>query len=198
MIQECISSIWLFWIVGSLPCGAGEGPACHPCLTMLCNFVFLEKKFRIFWTASMPALKSSKQCCQGSSTTSVPKRSATWVSSHCFWFLRNTAQVAPWDVPSFFYVVMGKRREHLEKQIVTNRMSCRYSQCTGLHWEPFPDHTGFLFYRTEGRKKWKKFASHLLLKPDHIPSHPDCVFDSTGWYGWYGVKFSCIPRITGK
>lgn len=50
--------------------------AANSCLTVLCQFVFSEKKFRIFLIALMPALKSFKRCCLGSSTASVLKLSA--------------------------------------------------------------------------------------------------------------------------
>jgi len=61
--------------VSNLPCGAKEGPDSRLFLTVLYNFVFLEKKFRIFLIALMPALKSFKQCYPGSSTTLVLKLS---------------------------------------------------------------------------------------------------------------------------
>lgn len=174
--RNAVSSIWLFQIVGNLPCGTRGGPACHLCLTVLCNFVFLEKKFRIFWTASMPALKNSKQCCQGSSTTSVPKHSVTWVSSHYLWFLRNTAQIASWDVTSFFHVVIGKREEHLEKQIVTNRMIIGIHSVQGNIESLSQVIQDFCSTELKGGKKRKKIASLFLLKHhSHIITSWLCV-----------------------
>lgn len=62
--------------VSSLPGAAGEGSNCPLLLTLLYHFVFLERKFRIFLIASMPALKNFKQCYLGSSITLVLKVSA--------------------------------------------------------------------------------------------------------------------------
>lgn len=84
--------------VSRLPCAAEEDCNCPLFLTVLYNFVFLEKKFRIFLIALMPALKNFKQCYLGSSITLVLKVSAMWVSFHCFWFLKNTHLDAIWNL----------------------------------------------------------------------------------------------------
>lgn len=124
----------------------------------------------------MPALKSFKQCYLGSSITLVLKLSVMWVSFHFFWFLKNTDYVALWNFSGLFRVVMGKRGDNPEKQIVMDRMIHSHSRNLAMYKVTlrafFISYSISVIHNSRGRKKKRKkldsFPSQAFVTYHHI------------------------------